>query len=84
MLLEKIYLLEEYAGTGLGTQSLKLITAYARSLGKIVLWLDTMKKGRALSFYQEFGFQIVGEKELEFERVLENEKPMYILLYKLN
>lgn len=84
MLLEKIYILEEYAGTGLGTQSLKLITTYARSLGKVILWLDTMKNGRALPFYQDFGFQIVGEKELEFEGALESEKPMYVLHYKLN
>ena len=83
MLLEKIYLLESFAGMGLGTGCLNQIVDYARSLGKTVLWLDTMKNGRPLPFYLNYGFNIIGEKELEFKGVLESQKPMYILSYKL-
>ena len=83
ILLEKIYLLSEYSGKGLGKQCLDFITEFARSQGKEVLWLDTMKNGRALSFYLDYGFTIVGEKELEFNSVIKAEKPMYILQYEL-
>ncbi len=83
MLLEKIYLLESFAGKGLGTSCLNEITDYARSLGKTVLWLDTMKNGRPLPFYLNYGFEIIGEKELEFKGVLESQKSMYVLCYKL-
>ena len=83
MLLEKIYLLESFAGMGLGTACLNQISEYARSLGKSVLLLDTMKNGRPLPFYLNYGFEIIGEKELEFKGVLESQKPMYVLCYKL-
>ena len=84
LLLEKIYLLAEFSGKGLGTKCLDLISDYARSLGKRTLWLDTMQTGKALPFYLAYGFDIVGEKDLEFENVLESEKPMYILQLKLD
>ena len=83
MLLEKIYLLESFAGMGLGTECLNQITDYARSLGKTTLWLDTMKNGRPLPFYLNYGFEIIGEKELEYPGVLESQKPMVVLVYKL-
>ena len=84
LLLEKIYLLAEFSGQGLGTKCLDLISDYARSMGKGMLWLDTMQTGRALPFYLAYGFEIIGEKELEFEKVLESEKPMYILGLQLS
>ena len=83
MLLEKIYLLNEYSGKGLGTYSLDYIVEFARSLNKEVLWLDTMKNGRPLPFYLEYGFEITGEKDLKFDQVIPAEKPMYILQYML-
>ena len=84
LLLEKIYLLSEYSGKGLGSKCLNYIVKYARSKGKDVLWLDTMKNGRALAFYLDYGFTIVGEKDLGFDETIQSEKPMYILQYKLN
>ena len=84
MLLEKIYLLSEYSGMGLGTKCLDFVRDFARSKDKEVLWLDTMKNGRALAFYLEYGFNIVGEKDLGFNEAIPSEKPMYILQYELN
>ena len=84
MLMEKIYLLSEYSGMGLGMKCLDFVREFARSRDKDILWLDTMKKGRALSFYLEYGFTIVGEKDLGFNEAIHSEKPMYILQYELN
>ena len=83
MLLEKIYLLSEYAGQGLGRQCLDHMVELAKAENKEVLWLDTMKNGRALSFYLDYGFTISGERELEFAKAIPAEKPMYILKYDL-
>ena len=84
LLLEKIYLLRSFSGQGIGKICLDIVVEYARSLEKDILWLDTMKKGRALSFYQDFGFRIVGEKKLPFQSALEDQSAMYILAYEIS
>lgn len=84
LLLEKLYLLKEYAGQGLGAKSLRFVEAMGRQMGKKVLWLDTMQKGPALPFYLREGFRILGEKMLPFEEAKETEKPMYLLLKALD
>jgi GNAT superfamily N-acetyltransferase len=83
LLLEKIYLLKDHTGQGYGKDVLKLVEAYALSIHKRFLWLDTMKKGPALSFYCTNGFRIIGEKELPFENAKPEEKGMYILVKEL-
>lgn len=83
MLLEKIYLLASSSGKGLGKRCLKYLIEYARRLNKEIIWLDTMKTGRALSFYQNFGFEIIGEKELLYPGVLDDQKGMFLLRYEL-
>lgn len=79
LLLEKVYLLKEYAGRGIGRKVLSFVEAYALERNKGALWLDTMKNGPALYFYLSYGFEIWGDQRLEFENVREGEKPMYIL-----
>ena len=83
LLLEKIYLLKAYSGKGLGRKCLDYLVALARTLEKKLLWLDTMQNGRALSFYLDYGFEILGEKDLALPDVLEDQKAMYILGYSL-
>jgi GNAT superfamily N-acetyltransferase len=83
MLLEKVYVLNEYTGQGSGLEILKLVETYAKSLGKTILWLEAMKKGRAFSFYKQHGFSIVQEKELPFKESLPEERGMYILKKEL-
>ena len=83
LLVEKIYLLADYSGMGLGKACLHFIIEKARTKGKKVIWLDTMKNGRALDFYLKFGFEIVGEKELPYPSALDSQKAMIILQYIL-
>lgn len=83
MLLEKVYVLNEHTGKGSGLEILKLVETYAQNLGKTILWLEAMKKGRALSFYKQQGFNIVQEKELPFKESLPEERGMYILIKKV-
>ena len=83
MLLEKIYLIHKFTGKGHGKTVLEKIESKALDLNIRNLWLDTMKKGRALKFYQQFGYTIIGEKLLPFKNARQEEKGMYILKKEL-
>lgn len=80
---EKIYLLKEHSGKGIGRQVLHFIEKMARELNKKIIWLDAMQKGKPVQFYQKNGFVIKRESEVVLPNVRPNEKPMYILTKKL-
>ncbi|WP_425236261.1 GNAT family N-acetyltransferase [Ulvibacterium sp.] len=81
LLLEKLYLLREYSGKGIGTEVLNFVEKRTKELNKRILWLDTMKKGPAVNFYLKNGFEILREGVLEFPNVLKSERQM-LILYK--
>ena len=80
---EKIYLLKEHSGKGIGKQLIQFIEETARALNKKVIWLDAMQKGKPVQFYQKNGFIIKRESEVTLPRVKPEEKPMYILTKEL-
>ena len=49
-------------------------------VGKKVIWLETMKKGKALHFYHNNGFEITGDTEIYLEGVLPEEKEMWVMV----
>jgi diamine N-acetyltransferase len=77
--LERIYLLEETAGKGLGRKVLDEVFAMARSYQKDYVWLHAMDSSPALKFYEKYGFQICGETLLPFEKM----KPQYRRMVKM-
>lgn len=79
MYLERLYLLAEHAGKGMGRWILGYLEELAQEFKKEVLCLDTMQKGSALQFYLKHGFTIIGEKQLSFPNLIDAERPMYIL-----
>jgi len=83
LLLEKLYLLSECSGKGLGSSTLIFVQDYAKNLNKKVMWLDAMKNARALRFYVNHGFIIYSERLHWSPLVLEAERPMYIMIKKL-
>lgn len=59
--LERIYVLSEYQGMGLGEQLLNKIKNIAKEKGKSMLWLGVWEKNeRAIQFYQRHSFQKFG------------------------
>jgi GNAT superfamily N-acetyltransferase len=80
LLIEKIYLLNNSTGRGIGAAVLEFAETYARQLGKKVIWLDTMQKGPALHFYLKHDYRILEEHTLHYTEVLDEERPMYILI----
>lgn len=83
VLLEKIYMLNAYSGKGIGGQVIRLLEGQLKRQGVRTLWLETMKKGKTLSFYQRRGFEIIGEKQLHYRNIKDEERPMFILSKKL-
>ncbi|MEM8507704.1 MAG: GNAT family N-acetyltransferase [Bacteroidota bacterium] len=81
--LHRIYLLRAFSGKGIGSVTLQFVEAYARKLGKKVIWLETMKKGKALNFYNNNGFEIAGETQIDLQGVLPDEKEMWVLTKKI-
>ncbi|MCK0160303.1 GNAT family N-acetyltransferase [Allomuricauda sp. F6463D] len=76
---EKIYLLQEQSGKGIGKQLLKFTEDMAKSLQKKVVWLDAMQKGNPIQFYQKNGYSIKRESEVVLHHVKPSEKAMWIL-----
>jgi GNAT superfamily N-acetyltransferase len=77
--LEKIYLLKAFTGMGYGEQVLLALHAQARNEGSRSIYLATMKKGRALSFYKKLGYQVLKEEILPFENAVPKERGMFLL-----
>lgn len=82
--LEKIYILNKFSGKGIGSLALSWVEKYSLDSNKQLLWLETMQQGPALNFYLKNGYEILKEKQLKFEQVLEKQKPMYVLMKKLS
>ena len=80
---EKIYLLKEYSGKGIGKQVLQFIEEMADKLNKKFVWLDAMQKGKPVVFYRKNGYIIKRESEIPFRGAKPNEKAMWILTKKL-
>lgn len=57
--IEKIYIVREAAGKGVGDGVMDFVKDYARKLGKKVIWLNVMDTSPALAFYKKSGFRPV-------------------------
>lgn len=81
--LEKIYLLKEYSGKGIGKKALDFVVNYSRKLNKKVLWLDVMVTSPALQFYLNNGFKKTINKTLDFPNIKKEYQDMHIMVKKL-
>jgi len=77
--LDKIYILKEHSGKGIGQKALQFVTLRAKEMNKKIVWLDTMQNGPALNFYIKNGFKIHGESKVQFATVLEDEAMMWVM-----
>ena len=65
--LERIYLVKEVSGKGLGTAVLNKIIEYCRQQGIEVIWLKSMDSSDSVLFYQKRGFVITASEQLPYE-----------------
>ncbi|MFT5736934.1 MAG: GNAT superfamily N-acetyltransferase [Maribacter sp.] len=82
--LDKIYITKDASGEGIGTKALQFILLRAKAAEKRVLWLAAMQKGPALNFYKKNGFNIHSTTEIKFKQAIKAEKPMFIMIKKID
>jgi ribosomal protein S18 acetylase RimI-like enzyme len=62
MELQKIYVLQEYHGKGIGTALMKEVKKVAKDIHPDYIWLDThISNENAIRFYEKNGFRKVGK-----------------------
>ncbi len=83
MLLDKIYILNQFAGKGIGNQVLDFVVDFGKTNNKKLIWLEAMQKGAALQFYLKYGFRIYNEIEHPAPQVLAVHKAMYTMILPL-
>lgn len=79
---DKIYILKEYSGKGIGKKVLQFAMLRAREMHKKIIWLDTMQQGRALDFYLKNGFEIYEKSKVTLPTIIEEKSLMWILIKK--
>ncbi|WP_247237501.1 GNAT family N-acetyltransferase [Telluribacter sp. SYSU D00476] len=80
MELERIYLLKEATGTGLGSQVMDWVADRASELGRDYVYLYTMDGSAAIPFYEKNGYYKAGTKQLPFERMKPQYRGMYLMI----
>jgi GNAT superfamily N-acetyltransferase len=80
MLLDKIYILKQHSGKGVGKKVLDFVIEMGETHNKKSIWLEAMKKGPALQFYLKNGFKIHGEIQHPSPEVVADQKAMYTLI----
>lgn len=58
--LERIYLLKEATGKGIGKAVMNAVATIAKNLNKKVIWLKTMEISDAQNFYRKCGYTVSG------------------------
>lgn len=79
--LERLYLLKEFYGLGLGQGLLQQAIDHSKAAGDKGLWLDVWQKNdRALRFYQKEGFETVGESRFVLTDTHAN--PIWVMMLR--
>ena len=81
--IERLYLLSAYAGMGLGQLAMTWAEVRARQLEQPYVFLYTMDSSDARWFYEKSGYEIRGEKRLEFEKMKPEYRGMYLMIKQL-
>jgi len=84
LLLQKIYLLVENSGKGIGSKVLDFVENFAKEQHKKIVWLDAMVKGMAIPFYQKNGYKIHSTKQLHYKNIKDEKREMYIMAKELS
>ncbi|WP_298312386.1 GNAT family N-acetyltransferase [uncultured Aquimarina sp.] len=74
--LEKIYLLAEATGLGIGTHAMNFTKNFAEKLNKKVIWLDVMTTSPAIQFYKKLGFKTISYYNLDYPRLKDGYREM--------
>lgn len=79
MELERIYLLKQYAGKGIGSAVMEQVLQMGREKGRSLIWLKSMDSSPSIRFYQHCGFRKTGTERLTFEGLHDEFRNMWIM-----
>lgn len=82
LFLEKIYLLPDFFGKGIGQIFLGMLQEKAIQLQRKALWLNVMSTG-PIAAYLKAGFEIVGNTRFEYELIKPEERNGLVLCKKI-
>jgi GNAT superfamily N-acetyltransferase len=82
--LERIYLLKEVSGKGIGTQVLNKVINYCKQQSINILWLKSMDSSDSLFFYKKRGFKIIGTERLPFEGFKDEYRNLVTMRFLIN
>ncbi|MFK7812890.1 MAG: GNAT family N-acetyltransferase [Maribacter sp.] len=80
--IDKIYILNEHSGQGVGKKVLQFVMLRAQEMDKKIVWLDTMQKGPAKDFYLKNRFEIHSESKVLLPTVIQDESLMWVMVKK--
>ena len=82
--LERIYLVKNAAGKGIGTYVMHNVFELARKANKKLVWLKVMDTSPdAVRFYIKMGFEICGTHQVDFVQKKEGMRGMYVMQKRL-
>jgi len=83
--LQRIYMIKEAAGRGIGKQLVQQCLKVAQSLHKEIIWLKVMASSRDnIAFYQKAGFVMHGETILAYRNLKPEYQKMYVMKKMVN
>jgi len=84
LLLQKIYILNEFSGVGIGKKVMDYVLNHAEKRNKKIVWLQSMAIGPALRFYLRNEFEIFKKCSHPSLQVLKSEREMLVLVKHLD
>jgi len=77
--LEKIYLMPNFFGKGMGQRLIEWVVDQAKNLGREAVWLTVMQTGPR-SAYERAGFHTIGATRYEFDILKEAERNGWVMV----
>jgi len=77
--LERVYILKDFVGQGIGARIIDFVIAYARKRGRKFLWLKAMDQINPVEFYRRRGFETIGRTKLELPYIRKKYKDMVLM-----
>ena len=81
--LERIYLIKEVSGKGVGRKVLQFVDEFARERSKKYIWLKVMDSSSAIEFYSKSGYKIIADYTLTFLEMKEEFRGMHVMTKSL-
>lgn len=78
--IERIYLVNEAKGKGIGKAMMQFATGMARETGKGTVWLKVMDSNmQTVGFYESCGFETVGKENLDLPQLKKELSGMFVM-----